>query len=131
MILPARLTLTAAINMAIGQAAKITLDKQTKISYNMSMTALQDPTFHKLPDPVIFRDWEGRVTGQMSKAEILEKDLVLVYSRYGPCETKTAEESRREDEEWVANGGLMPWQIEWQELRRKERAKKASANAQK
>ena len=72
---------------------------------NMSMSALQDPTFHKLPDPVIFRDWEGRVTGQMSKAEILEKDLVLVYSQHGPCETKTAEQSRREYEEYLANGG--------------------------
>lgn len=78
-----------------------------KMSYNMSNDMSNQPPdpLNNLPDPVIFYDREGRVTGQMSKAEILEKNLVLVYSKHGPRETKTAEESRREDEEYLANGG--------------------------
>ena len=55
-----------------------------------------------LPDPVIFYDDHGNPTGQtMSKAEIREKRLVLMYFDVGkPSRAITEEERRKIHETW-------------------------------
>lgn len=83
--------------MDTSRDVKNILDTQTKISYNMSnemSNQTPDPLSNQ-PDPVIFYDREGRKTGWMKKAEIREKDLVLVYNQHGPTRTMTAEEQAR------------------------------------
>lgn len=77
------------------------------------MSAKDDPTFQTLPDPVIFYDKEGKQTGQMSKAEILEKNLVLVYGLHGPKRVISEEENQRMEEEFLANGGYPKWKADW------------------
>ena len=60
-----------------------------------------DP-LRRLPDPVIFYDKHGNPTGQtMSKADIREKRLVVLYYGVGkPANTITEEERRKMEETW-------------------------------
>ena len=66
-----------------------------KMTTNPPYDPLED-----LPDPVIFYDKHGNPTGQtMSKAEIREKRLVVLYCGIDkPSRTITEEESRKSDE---------------------------------
>ena len=93
------------------------------------MSNLPHDPLSDLPDPVIFYDKHGNPTGKtMSKAEIREKDLVLTY--YGgdmPAGVVPGAEHRREVEEFLANGCMMPWQRRLQQLRQKEQERKTSA----
>ena len=69
----------------------------------MTTNSPYDP-LEDLPDPVIFYDDHGNPTGQtMSKAEIREKRLVLLYCGIDkPADVITEEEGRkmRENIDW-------------------------------
>ena len=68
-----------------------------KMTTNPPYDPLED-----LPDPVIFYDKHGNPTGQtMSKAEIREKRLVVLYYEVDkPANTITEEERRKMEETW-------------------------------